>query len=125
MTILQLNPPIPLMTPKGEALAHLIIDYGIEHDLCWVTFIKETGECWAFRNADVRACKNITIGRSLDNIGTIGEETTVSSEPIIGNVTNIIGYSTPVIQAKYMGGIPPSSSTYHINSTDYLFNSWE
>jgi hypothetical protein len=29
-TITQLNPPIPLMTMKGRAVAHFIIDYGME-----------------------------------------------------------------------------------------------
>jgi len=24
----QLNPPLPLLTPKGKAWAHLVIDYG-------------------------------------------------------------------------------------------------
>ena len=32
-TVTQLNPPIPLMTPKGRAMAHFLIDYGIENDL--------------------------------------------------------------------------------------------
>jgi hypothetical protein len=61
--IIQLNPTIPLITPKGEGIAHFLIDYGIEHDLYWVTFITETQECWTFSNRDIRACKNITIGR--------------------------------------------------------------
>lgn len=62
----QLNPPIPVTTPKGRALAHLVIDYGIEHDLLWVCFQDETGECWTWSNRDIRAQKNITIGRTLD-----------------------------------------------------------
>lgn len=61
--ILQLNPPLPLVTPKGLALAHLVIDYGIEHDLVWVCFIDATQECWSFRNFEVRAQPNITFGR--------------------------------------------------------------
>lgn len=61
----QLNPPIPVTTPKGRALAHLVIDYGIEHDLLWVCFQDETGECWTWSNRDIRAQKNITIGRTL------------------------------------------------------------
>jgi len=36
--IVQLNPPIPLETPKGKALAQALIDYGVEHDLVWVCF---------------------------------------------------------------------------------------
>lgn len=61
--MIQLNPPIPLFTPKGEGLAHFIIDYGIEHNLYWVVFIDSTGECWTFQNPEVRATKNITEGR--------------------------------------------------------------
>ena len=64
MAILQLNPPIPLLTPKGRGLAHLLIDYSIEHDLHWVVMLDETGECWTFRNPEIRADKNLTAGRS-------------------------------------------------------------
>jgi hypothetical protein len=65
--ILQLNPPIPLDTPKGPALAHLVIDYGPEHNLFWVCFGDRDGECWAWDNSKVRGQKNITHGRLVDN----------------------------------------------------------
>ena len=61
--ILQLNPPIPVITPKGWALAHMVIDNGIEHDLHWVCFQNRHGECWTWKNQDIRAQKNITQGR--------------------------------------------------------------
>ena len=61
--ITQLNPPLPVNTPKGTALAHLVIDYGPEHNLIWVCFIDETGECWSYDNKHIRAQKNITMGR--------------------------------------------------------------
>ena len=61
--LLQLNPPIPLVTPKGKGFAHLVVDYGQEHDLIWTVFIDETGECWSFRNQEIRLQKNITLGR--------------------------------------------------------------
>lgn len=63
--ILQLNPPIPLETPKGSALAHFLIDYGPEFDLLWVCAIDETGECWTLNNKLVRFQKNITMGRRI------------------------------------------------------------
>lgn len=63
--ILQLNPPIPVKCPKGEGLAHALIDYGIEHHLYWVIFITETGECWTYANPQVRAVKNISYGRTF------------------------------------------------------------
>lgn len=66
--IIQLNPPIPIDTPKGSAIAHFIIDYGIEHNLMWVTFVDKTGECWTWGNPEILACKNITLGRTLDTI---------------------------------------------------------
>ena len=61
--ILQLNPPIPLSTPRGPGLAHFLLDYRPDFDLLWTVFIDETGECWTFRNQEIRACKNITLGR--------------------------------------------------------------
>jgi len=61
--LLQLNPPIPVLTPKGKGLAHVIIDYGAEHDLLWIVFQDESGECWTFSNKEIRGQQNITMGR--------------------------------------------------------------
>jgi len=61
--MLQLNPPLPMQTPKGSGLAWVLLDYGAEHDLMWVVVIDETREIWTFRNPEIRACKNITMGR--------------------------------------------------------------
>lgn len=61
--ILQLNPPIPLESPKGKCFAHFIIDYGQEFDLLWICFIDETRECWTFKNNEIKIQKNITLGR--------------------------------------------------------------
>ena len=63
--ILQLNPAIPLETPKGKGYAHFILDYSQEHDMIWVVFIDETGECWSFRNPEIRLQKNMTFGRNI------------------------------------------------------------
>lgn len=60
--MLQLNPPIPVITPKGKALAQLVIDYGPEHDLLWVCF-QDDGECWTWDNSKIRAQTNITMNR--------------------------------------------------------------
>jgi hypothetical protein len=87
--MLQLNPPLPLNTPKGEGFAHFLIDYGPESDLYWTVFITETGEIWTFANREVRAPKNITLGRTspsqprpapvrrVDNAGNRGERAVV------------------------------------------------
>lgn len=60
--LLQLNPPIPLLTPRGKGMAHLVSDLGPEHHLEW-TCLLDGGEVWTFRNPEVRALENITAGR--------------------------------------------------------------
>ena len=62
--ITRLDPPMPIMTPKGRGLAHFLIDYGPEHDLMWVCFQDDTGECWTWENSDIRARVNQTLGRN-------------------------------------------------------------
>ena len=61
--IKQLNPTIPVTTPKGKGQALALIDYGSEHHLFWTVAIDETGEIWTFPNPKVRAQKNITMER--------------------------------------------------------------
>ncbi len=60
-SLLQLDPTVPVETPLGRGQAHVVIDYGQESDLIWVVFIDVTGECWSFRNQEVRLQANITL----------------------------------------------------------------
>ena len=62
--LIQLNPTIPLTTPKGDGLAVALIDYGEEHDLKWVVIQDVTGEIWTWNNDKVRGVKNITQNRT-------------------------------------------------------------
>jgi hypothetical protein len=64
--ILQLNPPVPLDTPKGPGFAYVLIDYSQDHHLLWVVFLDGSGECWTFRNPDVRLQPNLTMGVRTD-----------------------------------------------------------
>ncbi len=64
-SMIQLNPPLPLDTPKGKALCHFMIDYGPEHHLLWVCFQDETGECWTWPNPLIRAQSNPSMERNL------------------------------------------------------------
>ena len=70
----QLNPPLPVVTPKGRGLAHLVIDYGIEHHLMWVCFLDQGGECWTFPNPQVRLQTNVTAGRTADTPAPLSAE---------------------------------------------------
>lgn len=62
----RLEPPIPLITPKGRAMAHFLIDYGFEHHLMWVCFQDDTGECWTWDNPKIRLQPN----QSANRLGT-------------------------------------------------------
>ena len=59
----QLNPPLPLETPKGPGMAHFVIDYGPETDLLWVVFMDQDGACWSVPNPEVRMRFNWSMGR--------------------------------------------------------------
>ena len=67
MAMLQLEPPIPVLVKHQDAwlkaMAHVLIDYGFEHDLMFVTFLDGSRECWTVPNKNVRAQENITAGR--------------------------------------------------------------
>jgi hypothetical protein len=62
----QLNPSIPMDTPKGSGLALAVIDYGLEHSLLWVVAIDDTGEIWCVPSGDARAQKNWSAGRLVE-----------------------------------------------------------
>ena len=63
--MMQLNPPIPVDTPRGPAYAHVMIDYSQEHYVLFVCFLCDTGDCWVLPNRDVKLQQNITIGVRL------------------------------------------------------------
>lgn len=60
--ILELQTPIPMITPKGSGFAHFLIDHGKENDNEWIIFL-DNGEIWSFLNPEVRLKKNYTYGR--------------------------------------------------------------
>lgn len=63
----QLDPPIPVhVTDRGAGLAFAVIDYGIEHNLIWVTAIDATGEIWCAPNPKVRLSENWTANRNVN-----------------------------------------------------------
>ena len=61
--ILQLNPMLPLDTPKGLGWAFALIDYSQDHDTLFKVIITETREIWDFPQSQVRGVKNISFGR--------------------------------------------------------------
>lgn len=63
MIIHEIEQLLWLETPKGEAIAKFMIDYGPDSDLQWVCVQQDTREIWTWSNWDVKASKNITLGR--------------------------------------------------------------
>jgi hypothetical protein len=64
--MLQLDPTIPMMTPKGSGYALFVVDYSQEHHLMWVVALDDGGEIWMFENPEVRVQSNFTLGRRPD-----------------------------------------------------------
>ncbi len=63
----QLQVPIPVhVSDKGAGLAFAVIDYGVEHNLIWVTALDDGGEIWCAPNPKVRVADNWTVGRCKD-----------------------------------------------------------
>ena len=78
----QLHSPMPVhVIGKGSGLAIAVIDYGIEHNLIWVTALDATGEIWCAPNPKVRMADNWTVGRSKDPLasGVPGPESRASA----------------------------------------------
>jgi hypothetical protein len=65
--LLQLKPTIPVNTPRGPGFAHVLIDMGQEHHLLWVVFL-DSGECWTFRNPEIRLQANSTMRTGLPHV---------------------------------------------------------
>jgi hypothetical protein len=64
--MLQLDPTIPMMTPKGPGYALFVVDYSQEHHLMWVVALDDGGEVWMFENPQIRVQSNFTLGRRPD-----------------------------------------------------------
>jgi len=65
MIAIQLEPTLPVITPKGKGYAIIMIDYGQEHDLLWTCVIDDTGEIWTYKNPEIRVQNNITFKRNV------------------------------------------------------------
>lgn len=59
----QLNPTIPVDTPKGRGYAIWREDLSQEHDTLWTVIIDETGQFWDMPQSQIRARANYSMGR--------------------------------------------------------------
>lgn len=90
MQMLQLNPPIYLLTPKGKGWCHLVTNQSQEHHLQWTVMIddrgKHHGEIWTFDNPMVRMTENETMSRPPTKLPTPkrSPRRTVQAPPRLG-----------------------------------------
>jgi len=84
--MLQLDPTIPMMTPKGPGYALFVVDYSQEHHLMWVVALDEGGEIWMFENPEVRVQSNFTLGRRQDR--AFGKRTGQAASVAIASGSN-------------------------------------
>jgi len=68
-TIIQLNPSIPVLTPKGIGECLAWFDYGKEDHLLWLVALDDTGECWLLPNPDILLLNNPSLGRNIKQMG--------------------------------------------------------
>ena len=61
LEMIQLNPELWMMTPKGEGLAFIVTDYGMDHNKIF-TVMLNTGEILDFDIRDCRRCENPSFG---------------------------------------------------------------
>lgn len=115
--MLQLNPPLPVETPRGKAVAHMVIDYGPESDLLWICFDDETGECWSWPNPKIRIQNNISYGRTVAE-KQFSKETSASAQGGIGRLGYSVGQNWTTTRTS------PGSITMDIvtnSPTGYFF----
>jgi hypothetical protein len=92
--MLQLDPTIPMMTPRGSGYALFVVDYSQEHHLMWVVALDDGGEIWMFENPEVRVQSNFTLGRRPDRAFGIrsGRPSPASAAPTQSN-----GHAPPLL----------------------------
>lgn len=56
--LLQLNPEISVMTPKGEGFAFLVFDYGLHLNTVWAVSLCDTGEIIHVSSEELRRMGN-------------------------------------------------------------------
>ena len=67
MEVIQLNPELWMMTPKGEGLAFLVTDYGLDHNKIF-TIMLNHGEILDFDLRDCRRCENPSFGVQVPEV---------------------------------------------------------
>lgn len=60
--ILELKQILPLITPRGRAYAYFLLDYGPDSPLFFITFLRDSGQCWIYPQSQIVLEPNETLG---------------------------------------------------------------
>ena len=60
--MIQLNPPIHVLTPLGEGDTLMVIDYGCHLNTVWVVWLFDEGKVTHFDSSDIRVMGNLMYG---------------------------------------------------------------
>jgi hypothetical protein len=60
--MIQLNPPIHVLTPLGEGDTLMVIDYGCHLNTVWVVWLFAEGKVTHFDSSDIRVMGNLMYG---------------------------------------------------------------
>lgn len=63
MVIHEAQQQIEVDTPRGRGRIWLVTDYGAEIEKLFTVILYQSGEVWEFTNKDIKATKNLTMGR--------------------------------------------------------------
>jgi hypothetical protein len=64
--MLQLNPPLPVLTAKGRGYAYVVQDYSQDHDTVFLVGDNATGELWWVPQYELRLQENVSFGREYN-----------------------------------------------------------
>lgn len=106
--MLQLDPTIPMMTPRGPGYALFVVDYSQEHHLMWVVALDDGGEIWMFENPEVRVQSNFTLGRRPDRAFGMRSGRAAAAAPVVPQAN---GHAAPMLASvpNGFGGHPSAS----------------
>ena len=96
--ILQLNPTIDVLTPKGKAEAIIIIDYGVNVNSVWLCRM-EGGKVLHFYSDDVRIYGNPMNGNGWDVVADF-EKTQEEEDPPSGEDDIVLDFGSDKICTK-------------------------
>lgn len=68
MVIYELRQNIEVITPKGRGHIFLVTEYGLEIEKIFTVILK-SGEIYEFKNSELRAVQNMTMGRIYQQNG--------------------------------------------------------